>query len=114
MNFSLSGSARRDIDSAEAFYSTERRGPRNRKLAVRFIEELDRALMLLQEHPELGQRIGPDHRRFPLQGFPFIVNYRIDNAKALIRVVAISHQSRRPGYWANRVEELRAAYAIAA
>ena len=114
MNFTLSGSAQRDIDSAEAFYSRERSGPRNRKLAARFIEELDRALMLLQERPELGQRIGPDHRRFPLYGFPFFVNYRIDKEKSLICVVAISHQSRRPGYWANRVEELSATYAIAA
>jgi plasmid stabilization system protein ParE len=114
VNFTLSGSAQRDIDSAEAFYSRERRGPRNRQIAARFIEELDRALMLLRERPELGQRIGPDHRRFPLHGFPFFVNYRIDKANSLIRVVAISHQSRRPGYWANRVEELRATYAVAA
>jgi plasmid stabilization system protein ParE len=114
VNFTLSGSAQRDIDSAEAFYSRERRGPRNRQIAARFIEELDRALMLLRERPELGQRIGPDHRRFPLHGFPFFVNYRIDKANSLIRVVAVSHQSRRPGYWANRVEELRATYAVAA
>jgi plasmid stabilization system protein ParE len=114
VNFTLSGSAQRDIDSAEAFYSRERRGPRNRQIAARFIEELDRALMLLRERPELGQRIGPDHRRFPLHGFPFFVNYRIDKANSLIRVVAVSHQSRRPGYWENRVEELRATYAVAA
>jgi len=114
VNISLSGSAQRDIDSAEAFYARERRGPQNRNLAARFIEEVDRALMLLQAYPELGQRFGKQHRRFPLHGFPFFVNYRIDDAKALIRVVAISHRSRRPGYWVNRIEELRATYAIAA
>ena len=107
MNFSLSGSAQRDIDSAEAFYARERR-----ELAARFIEEVERALTLLQAHPALGQRFGKQHRRFPLHDFPFFVNYRIDDAKALIRVVAISHQNRRPGYWANRIEEPRTIYAI--
>ena len=106
MKVSLAGSARRDIDSAGAFYARVRR-----ELVDQFIQELDRALSLIEENPRLGRRVGTQHRRFPLHGFPFFVNYRIDNAKALIRVVAISHQRRRPGYWANRVEELAPRYA---
>ena len=109
MTFLLSWSAQRDIDIAEAFYARERR-----ELGARFIEEVDRALMLLQAYPELGQQFGKQHRRFPLHGFPFFVNYRIDDEKALIRVVAISHQSRRPGHWVKRTEEPQAIYAIAA
>jgi plasmid stabilization system protein ParE len=101
MNFTIGRAARQDIESIAEFYVRE-----SRELAARFIEELDRALLLLREHPGVGERVGTRHRRFPLQGFPYFVNYRIDDEKGMIHVVAIAHQRRRPGYWVNRVEEL--------
>ena len=109
MNFTIARAARLDIDNIAGFYTQERH-----ELAARFIEELDRALLLLREHPGVGERVGTKHRRFPLQGFPYFVNYRIDDEKGMIRVVAIAHQSRRPGYWVNRVEELARGYSTLA
>ena len=105
MKYTIARAARLDIDNIAEFYARERR-----ELAARFIEELDRALLLLRAHPGIGERVGAHHRRFPLVGFPYFVNYRIDVEKSLIRVIAISHQSRRPGYWVNRVEELAPEY----
>lgn len=106
MKYAVSRAARHDIDGIAAFYAQE-----HRELGARFIEEVYRSLQLLQEYPHLGRRAGKSHRRFPLRGFPFLVNYRIDDANAVIRVIAISHQSRRPGYWADRVEEPYPQYA---
>ena len=107
MNFTIARAARRDIDNIAGFYAQERH-----ELAARFIEELGRALLLLREHPGVGERVGTKHRRFPLVGFPYFVNYRIDDEKSLIRVIAISHQRRRPGYWVDRVEELATEYSL--
>lgn len=107
MKYVIARAARLDIDSIAKFYARE-----HRDLATRFIEELDRVLLLLPEHPGLGQRVGANHRRFSLHGFPYFVNYRIDDAKAVIRVVAVAHQRRRPGYWVNRVEELAPEYSL--
>jgi hypothetical protein len=52
------------------------------------------------------------HRHYPLHGFPFYLNYRVDEPANCIRVVAVSDQRRRPGYWRNRIEETAAFYAV--
>ena len=105
MNYTVGRAARRDIDSIAAFYAGERRA-----LGARFVEEVSRSLQLLQEYPRLGRRVGENYRKFPLHGFPFFINYRIDDTNDLIRVIAVSDQRRRPGYWVGRVEEPRPIY----
>lgn len=74
-------------------------------MAVDFIEELHRALSLIQENQQIGQRVGVVYRRIPLRRFPYLLHYRIDEDASLIRIIAVSHQKRRPGYWADRIEE---------
>ena len=103
--YTVGRAARHDIDSIAAFYAGERRD-----LGARFIGEVFRSLQLLQEYPRLGRRVGENYRRFPLHGFPFFINYRIDDTNDLVRVIAVSDQRRRPGYWVGRVEESRPIY----
>ena len=100
MNYVIAPAAKRDIDLVAAFYSEVRAG-----LGLGFIEEVQRIVSLLQAHPDLGQKAGQRHRCFPLTGFPYFLNYRVDKEASLIRIIAVSHQKRRPGYWAGRVEE---------
>jgi plasmid stabilization system protein ParE len=100
MKYTVGRAARRDIDSIAAFYAGERHD-----LGARFIEDVYRSLQLLQEYPRLGRRVGENYRRFPLHGFPFFINYRIDDTNDLVCVIAVSDQRRRPGYWVGRVEE---------
>ncbi|MGH9422135.1 MAG: type II toxin-antitoxin system RelE/ParE family toxin [Thermoanaerobaculia bacterium] len=62
--------------------------------------EIDDALRAITEAPlrwPLGRR---GERRFVLDRFPYTVLYfvRADH----VFVVAIAHQSRRPGYWGHR------------
>jgi toxin ParE1/3/4 len=100
MRYRFSQSAELDVWSVTRFYIQERR-----ELAVDFIEELHRVLSLVQENQQIGQRVGAVYRRIPLRRFPYVLHYRIDEDASLIRIVAVSHQKRRPGHWADRVEE---------
>lgn len=58
------------------------------------------ALALMLEHPQIGVRTRVRARRLALHGFPYDLVYRVE-ADVLI-ILALSNQSRRPGYWAGR------------
>src|SRR5262245_5338414 len=71
-------------------------------LGGRFEAEIRRAADLLLNQPEIGLPADEDLRKFILTRFPFTLYYSV-TADAL-RIEAIAHQSRRPGYWKSRVE----------
>jgi plasmid stabilization system protein ParE len=100
--------AQRDLDRAVAFYAGERPG-----LNAEFIEEVDRVLAVLSRNPWLGQRLDDTYRRVLLRTFPYSLMYRLDSKKKLIRISAVCHQRRRPGFWRDRVEESGAVYLAA-
>lgn len=73
-------------------------------LGTRFISELDRCLQLLLQSPSIGGRFGNKLRRFPLNdGFPFSLVYAVHDHTLLI--VAVAHQSRKPGFWRHRKKD---------
>ena len=61
-----------------------------------FIDELEHTLNLLQHMPEVGTPGPYGTRVLPLRTFPYSLVYRIHSAS--LRVIAIAHHSRRPGY----------------
>ncbi|MDP1673902.1 MAG: type II toxin-antitoxin system RelE/ParE family toxin [Burkholderiales bacterium] len=65
-----------------------------------FEAEVWRATNLLLEHPEMGQAVGADLRRFVLSRFPFTLIYSA--AAGILRIEVVAHQSRLPGYWRVR------------
>ena len=65
-----------------------------------FINELEAAYQAITEFPQTWPLFEKGFRRFLLARFPFSVLYRLDND--LIYVVAVMHNSRRPGYWLKR------------
>lgn len=71
-----------------------------RRIAEDFNMAVMRAAKQLLQHPELGSRTGDSARRFPLHDYPYSLVYRVETA--MISIVAVAHQSRRPGYWAGR------------
>jgi plasmid stabilization system protein ParE len=89
--------AEKDFFSALRFYRECESG----EVAQDFETELRRCAELLLRHPEIAPAIGPKHvRRLVLDRFPFNLNYVI--AGETIRILAVAHQSRRPGYWSSR------------
>ena len=65
-----------------------------------FIEELETAYEAIIELPETWPKFHQGFRRFLLSKFPFSVIYRF--SQDVIFVVAVMHNSRKPGYWSKR------------
>jgi toxin ParE1/3/4 len=85
-----------DLNDAAAFY-TERA---NNELGFSLISEFERAIGMLSSNPELGATWRGSVRRLPLRRFPYSLVYQIKAQE--LRVIALAHQRRRPGYWKDR------------
>ena len=70
-------------------------------LAEDFISEFERSVTLLTEHPRIGAVLRGKFRRLPLRRFPYSIVYVASENS--LRILALAHQRRRPGYWRARV-----------
>lgn len=88
--------ARQEFREAVERYEEERRGP-----GQEFVDEVEHAITLLQQFPELGRQVNATLRRFILPRFPYYLIYRsIGNDR--LRILAIGHHRRRPEYCVAR------------
>lgn len=88
--------ARADLKQAKAFY--RKRSP---AAAATFAREIDAAIDRIADHPTRYPSREHDTRELVLPWrFPYTVVYVMRDAAVVI--VAIAHQSREPGYWAER------------
>ena len=71
-------------------------------LGNNFLDDVQRVVDSLREHPSLGHRVDRNLRRMLLHRFPFSLIYSVE-ADAIL-IVAVAHYGRRPGYWQNRVD----------
>ena len=60
--------------------------------------------MLLQ-HPGLGPLWRRGKRRYVMRHFPYALIYVVSGEE--IRILAVAHHGRRPGYWRSRNVEPR-------
>ena len=96
MIVSISPEAEQELINGALFYAEQA----NTELGLAFIAEFERALEILREHPSLGAPWRAMTRRFPLRRFPYSVLYLVKGTE--LRVIALAHQRRRPGYWSGR------------
>ncbi|PKG97367.1 type II toxin-antitoxin system RelE/ParE family toxin [Paraglaciecola sp. MB-3u-78] len=61
-----------------------------------FIAELESAFDTISSLPQTWPKFGANHHRFLLSRFPFSVIYQIQSKH--IYIIAIMHNSKRPGY----------------
>ncbi len=87
--------AKAEFFEATVFYESRRVG-----LGATFVTEVERAIAFIRSHPDAGAPDRLRRRRVPVPGFPYSVVYRHDSESVLI--VAVAHQSRRPGFWRQR------------
>jgi plasmid stabilization system protein ParE len=90
--------AEQELIEASKHYEAQLQG-----LGNEFLLEVERVSAVLVELPSLGEKLDSIHRRLPLQRFPYALIFRRD--ADVIRVVAVAHRRRRPGYWSPRVQE---------
>jgi toxin ParE2 len=70
-------------------------------LGRRFYGEVRRAEDLIAQFPESGYELSPGIRKCRLRKFPFSLIYSLE--KECLLILAVAHHSRRPRYWAERV-----------
>lgn len=93
---SVSPEAERELIDGAVFYATEG----NAELGLAFIAEFERSLVVLLAHPHIGAIWRRTIRRLPLRRFPYSIIYQV--VDETVRVIALAHQRRRPGYWVGR------------
>ncbi|MCB0058904.1 MAG: type II toxin-antitoxin system RelE/ParE family toxin [Caldilineaceae bacterium] len=88
--------ARKEFADAARWYAAEA-GPLH---AADFRNEVHHALSLLSDHPAMGTPAGGNTRRMVVHRYPYFIVYRVHAGR--LHILALAHQSRRPGYWADR------------
>lgn len=90
-----------ELADAARWYERHRRG-----LGRELVAAVRRAFAAISENPQawsLAPGVSPDFdvRRLPLHRFPFAVVYL--ELEDEIRILALAHGSREPGYWRRRL-----------
>jgi plasmid stabilization system protein ParE len=93
---SLAPEAERDLVEGGLYYARKA----NERLGSAFVSEFERSAALLLEQPALGAHWRGEVRRLPLHRFPYSIVYYLRSGN--IRILAVAHQSRKPGFWQNR------------
>lgn len=96
MRVSLSDEAQADADAVIDWYV----GDGALVAAEDFAKALDKTLALLGNYPSMGEQAAHGMRMLTLHDFPYSLIYRIQRDE--IRIIAVAHHSRRPGYWVGR------------
>lgn len=76
-------------------------------LGIEFFDEVDATLQRILDFPRVGVRMPRVPRDLPVRRlavtrFPYHVIY-LETTEAL-RILAIAHDRRKPGYWKNRLK----------
>ena len=97
MKLRLLSRANNEIDVAARFYLEEA----DEWIADRFLDEIKSTSANIADDPNRNRLYNENVRVARLSTFPYSIYYRIKSNE--IVVVVVSHNSRRPGYWRNRM-----------
>jgi len=86
-----------EIAAAIDWYEAQRTG-----LGAELAADLEKIFRDLSSRPEAWPvwRPGYPYRNRPMERFPYVIFYRVTDSD--IRVIAVAHAKRKPGYWARR------------
>jgi toxin ParE1/3/4 len=97
MNIQVARGAQLDFDQAYRRY--ELAGKEG--LTQAFCQKITDALLEIAAHPRRAPSLEGKVRRVLVRRFPYGILYVISGNH--VRIIAIMHLSRRPGYWRTRV-----------
>lgn len=78
--------------------SREYYAARSQNAAARFIDAVDAAVKRIMQAPDSLPVVSGKYRRVRVEKFPHSLVF-YERAENDIRIVAVAHPSRRPGYW---------------
>ncbi len=93
----FSAEAAEELDAAAGWFDEQRPG-----LGNEFLDAIDEALGLIAEWPRAGSIVDDvpedlEVRRSPIPRFRFHLGYLVLDDR--VRVLAVVHDHRKPGYW---------------
>lgn len=86
----------KEVKSSYIWYQNQADG-----LGEDYLTELEASYQAIVELPNTWPKFKKGFRRFLLSKFPFSVIYRFNGSTVF--VVAVMHNSRKPGYWIERI-----------
>ena len=91
-NSIFSSKAEKEIVKSWIWYEDRQRG-----LGDRFLKEIKARIHTIEKAPDKFPTRFKSYKETQVPVFPFLIIYRINNKKRLIRIVSIFHTSRNPG-----------------
>jgi plasmid stabilization system protein ParE len=85
-----------EIAEAVIYYAA-----RSPKAARDFLADFEAAVQRIGQLPNAWPLVGKGLRRCLMSSFPYQIIYRVQGDT--IRIYAVAHSKRRPGYWTKRV-----------
>lgn len=98
MTFSFHAAARTELNQAVDYYENCDPG-----LGYEFLEEIYATIGRVLQYPTAWSQLSRRTRRCLTNRFPYCVIYQVKPTE--VRILAIAHSHRRPGYWLDRLEE---------
>lgn len=98
MDFKIVRKALVELERAVAHYDAK-----SIKLGNRLLDEYEEALDKIREDPTRWEKIGKIVRRRVFKKFPYSLIYAFE--ANTVKVLAVAHHKRRPGYWRKRLRE---------
>jgi plasmid stabilization system protein ParE len=96
VKISLNAQAELELVEGATYYAREA----SAGIADAFVSEFNRSASLLVGYPTLGSIWRGRIRRLPLRRFPYSIVYYLRESE--VRILAVAHQRRRPGFWKGR------------
>lgn len=89
-----------EIEEDRAWYRQ-----RSESAEAAFLHEIDHAVLQVTDAPGQWPRYLAGTRRYVFPTYPYSLVYFVEDD--MVRVVAVAHDKRRPGYWRERLRKSR-------
>jgi hypothetical protein len=96
MKFHFHPAADKEFDQSVRYYENCRIG-----LGLEFAEEIYATISRISEYPEAWSPMSKNTRRCLASRFPYGVIFQVKSG--MLRIIAVAHLQRRPGYWKDRI-----------
>ena len=96
MTFRFLSPAQRDLAEAVLYY--ERAAP---GLGLEFLDEIERTVERILQHPEAWTRLTEHHRRCRTRRFPYGLIYTVE--QGVVIIAAVMNLRRHPDSWKERL-----------
>jgi plasmid stabilization system protein ParE len=96
MIFTFHPLAKIELNDAAVYYDDQQKG-----LGLDFIEEIYATIKRILQFPKAWSKLSKNTFRCLVNRYPYGIIYQVK--KNEIRIIAIMHLNRKPGYWQRRI-----------